>query len=329
MTETLRRRARAALRRTFPAFGGDGILTHSKITSVRTPGFCIGFRHDMDLISDGDALDRFLEVDAPLGVASTCFFRLEDIARYRARARQLIETGIEVQLHSEARPRVVLSLPKIPAEGWLVYRYATNLARQKRALESLLGCQIAGHCPHAVNNYLYFNTYMNWSIIERATAMAGFRYLSDWRAPSRTSENESFPAPLPPYRHVVAGGATCLVLPTAWDDKYLFSSFEDIHIRRTLTNNTVGHSEEEAFSNLLSQLRWCRRQDVPFILNLHPVHMLNPELPALSLKARLVSWARENDIQVRTLAQISDSLCAPVPAEDGVSMSSEIGSARN
>lgn len=214
------------IKQRFPSFDNVGLLEGSKLEPIQDAGFCLVFRHDMDDITDVARLATFLEMDAALGVQSTCFFRLGDAIKYPDMCCQMQEMGYEVQLHSEARPSMILAtpsswryVPTISVEGYLFYRYKTNLERQKHRFKEAVNVKVTGHSPHATNNYLYFNTYMNWSIIERATVTAAFDYMCDWRLPSRTAENEEFPNPLPPRWHVVDGVGRSLILSTAWDDK--------------------------------------------------------------------------------------------------------------
>jgi len=289
-----------------PGFSSDGTLRGSSVSPAHT-GFCLCFRHDMDSISSPGQLQSFLDQDQENARASSLYILEEDLPIYAGQADRLLERGYELQLHSEAKPSIVYSSRWLPAEGWLVWRYASRLRRQQAMLEKTLpDKQIRGHCPHAGNNYLYFANYLNWNVIERASTDAGYDYLSDWRLPARTPEGTRFPEPLPPHWHHNPAGRACLVLPTQWDDKFFFDNYEVRHLGGRSQHESGQSPLEAAFQEVLSQADICERNGWPLILNLHPIHMLNPDLPVAALKTRLCEWAQANGVPIRTLDTLVD-----------------------
>ncbi len=289
----------------FPNFSAEGTLAGSRVTPVHT-GYCLCFRHDMDSISTAELLQAFLEQDAANAQPSTLFVLEEDFPTCAERVADMLGRGYELQLHSEAKPAIVYSNRWLPAEGWLTWRYAANLRRQQSKLERSLGTMaVRGHCPHAGNNYLYFANYLNWNLIERASTDAGYDYLSDWRLPARTPEGEPFPAPLPPHWHHNPENDSCLILPTQWDDKFFFLNYEACHLGGRNPHQHTDSLLDEAFDSVLAQATICERNGWPLIINLHPIHMLNPDRPVATLKTRLCEWAMATGVPIRTLGTLA------------------------
>ena len=82
-----------------------------------TLGFSVCFRHDMDNLEEGH-LDRFLELEAPLGCKSTLFFLESQVRGFASRIRNL-DSRFECTLHSEAKPSPskLVALPALGSGG--------------------------------------------------------------------------------------------------------------------------------------------------------------------------------------------------------------------
>lgn len=268
-------------------------------------GFALCFRHDMDRI-DHNSLAAFVEVDRELP-NSTLFFLQDQWQRFPGPIRDLLATArYEVSLHSEAKPTPwCWSLHQL--SRWIERSYARRLRAQVRRFESATSIPCEGHAAHAVNNYLPFQGWINWNIIENCSLRAGLRYVADWRLPSRVAEGEPFPPPWPAYRRR-RGDSSIVVLPASWDDKFFFYSYEDHHMRVTAPADVPYRPgvEDAAFESAVEQAERCRALDTPFILNIHPWHSVaNGQPQFLNLKRRLADWARSQDVPIRTCADLA------------------------
>ena len=275
----------------------------SKVVPVKSfPAVC--FRHDMDACGPAE-LSKFVNQDRLLDVPSTCFFLLHQVLECTETLRKLESSGYEIELHSEARPfwgTSVVQLISITENG-----YRKNLRRQLRRMHGK-GFKPLGHAPHSIHNYLGFQSWINWNVIEQASIGIGLPYISAWRSMSCLSEGTvGFPVPLPPYCRKM-GSRQVLVLPTSWDDKYFFSSYEDRHIRRTTDSMVTGHTVKEALSSIFIQLDRCKQASVPLVLNLHPVHAVTGRAKVLELKEEVIGLARGQGIPILSLRQLCNEL---------------------
>ena len=170
---------------------------------------CLCFRHDMDLMGPTE-IAEFRELDVRLGLPSTCFFLTYQLRRAAEEIKKLAGTGCEIELHSEARPICVGS-----AVYWLWFAenaYRRGLKKQVRQMRKQ-GFDPQGHSPHSIHNYLGFQTWIDWNVIEQATVATGLKYLSDWRIIARSPEGtRTFPEPLPPFYRIMQG-RRIMVLP--------------------------------------------------------------------------------------------------------------------
>ena len=256
-----------------------------------------------------DELRKFQQVDSLLGVPSTCFFLRYQIAEAADIVRVLAQTGYDVELHSEARP--VWTTSAVPLLWLVETSYRRKLRRQvgwmrRRRFEPW------GHSPHSVHNYLGFQNWIDWNVIEQATIGTGLRYVSDWRIIARTPEGASgFPEPLPPFfRSLDSQGV--LVIPTSWDDKFFFASYEDRAIRRRADSAYLGRTMEEALASADCQMVRCLEAGIPVVINLHPIHAVRGELPLFQLKERLVELAQKRGIPVMSLRGLYQRLISDV-----------------
>ncbi len=260
-------------------------------------GFSVCFRHDMDRMNEQD-LETFLKEEEDLDVPSTLFFLESQYSRFPEAIRAVNRQKYECALHSEAKPSPfcwsLFQLSRL-----LEQSYSSRLNRQARKFERSVGPTL-GHAAHAVNNYLPFQGWINWNIIENASLRSGFDYISDWRLPSRVAEGEDFMPPWPAYIRR-RGHREILVLPTSWDDKYFLYSYEDIRIRQ-LVSSDVAYRDRDAASavaSALAQAETCRSLDTPFILNIHPWHSIaNGQSQFLELKRALIEWSNSNGIRM-------------------------------
>jgi len=265
-------------------------------------GFSLCFRHDMDRI-DAQGLGAFVEGDTGLP-PSTLFFLEDQWRRFPDAIRKLAdEAHYEVAVHSEAKPTPwCWSLHQL--SRWIERSYGRRLKAQVRRFESRTGVTSSGHAAHAVNNYLPFQGWINWNIIENCSLRVGLDYVSDWRLPSRVAEGEPFPPPWPAYRRR-RGDRSIVVLPTSWDDKFFFYSYEDHFMRAVATPDVPYRPDvlDAAFSSVLRQAELCRRFETPLVLNIHPWHSVSNGQPQfLELKRRLTDWARDAEVPILTCA---------------------------
>jgi hypothetical protein len=261
-------------------------------------GFSVTFRHDMDRF-DANTFDDFLRLEEQIDAPSTLFFLQSQYTDFPERIGSLDRDKFELALHSEAKATPIcwslFQLSRLAERG-----YARRLQHQHRRFARELGAS-QGHAAHSVNNYLPFQGWINWNIIENASLRAGFAYVSDWRLPSRVAEGEEFMQPWPAYLRR-RGAHTILVLPTCWDDKYFFYSYEDHYIRRTAPD-TVPYrprGTDEAWHSFLRQAESCRTLNTPCVLNIHPWHAASNGQPQFyDLKRRIIDWCVEQDVPIR------------------------------
>ena len=261
-------------------------------------GFAVCFRHDMDNFDASNFAD-FLAIEQEIAAPSTLFFMEEQFTTFGDQIRRLDPDRYECGLHSEAKPTPwCWSLPQV--SRWLECSYAWGLRRQVRLYRRALGVP-RGHSAHAVNNYLPFQGWINWNIIENASLRAGLDYISDWRLPARTAEGEEFQPPWPAYRRR-RGAEQILVLPTSWDDKYFFYSYEDQRIRQLAPADQSYRSNciEAAWNSFLRQAEHCRALQTPAIVNIHPWHAACNSQPIFyDFKQRVVEWCRREYIDIK------------------------------
>jgi hypothetical protein len=260
-------------------------------------GFSVCFRHDMDSLQESH-LEQFIEQEGPLEASSTLFFLESQWRAYGSKIRSLNPDKYECALHSEAKPS-----PRCWAlfqlSGLVERAYARRLKRQCAGFRSRVG-EVYGHAAHAGNNYLPFQSWINWNIIENASLRCGFSYVSDWRLPCRMAEGEEF---LPPWTSYLRqkSGSQILVLTTSWDDKYFMFSYEDLQIRKLATAETAyrPRSAEDGFASVMRQAEHCRRLDTPLVLNIHPWHTIgNGQSQFLELKRLVIEWCRSERVPI-------------------------------
>ena len=260
-------------------------------------GFSVTFRHDMDRV-DASTFDDFLRLEERIEAPSTLFFLQSQFSSFPERIGNLDRQKFELALHSEAKatPLCVslFQLSRLMERG-----YARRLQRQQRRFARALGAT-PGHAAHSVNNYLPSQGWINWNIIENASLRAGFAYVSDWRLPSRIAEGEEFLPPWPAYLRR-RGKRSILVLPTRWDDKYFFYSFEDHYIRQ-IAPNTIPYrplDADEAWNSFLVQAERCRALATPCVLNIHPWHAASNGQPQFyDLKRRIIDWCGDKEVPI-------------------------------
>lgn len=261
-------------------------------------GFSVTFRHDMDRFDESN-FDDFLRLEEQIEAPATLFFLHSQYTTFPDRIRQLDREKFELALHSEAKATPVcwslFQLSRLMERG-----YGRRLQRQHRQFSRAIGTSL-GHAAHSVNNYLPFQGWINWNIIENASLRAGFEYISDWRLPSRVAEGEEFVVPWTAYLRK-RGKGTILVLPTCWDDKYFFYSYED-HFIRQAAPETVPYRPrgvDEAWDSFLQQAERCRALDTPCVINIHPWHAAsNEQKQFYDLKLRIIDWCHEQVVPIR------------------------------
>ena len=284
---------KTAYRRVQPYLDSDADV---EVVPIRL-GFSVCFRHDMDLMSERD-LDTFVRQEESFDAPSTLFFLESQFDRFADRIRSLDQRKYECALHSEAKPSP-LCWSLFQLSRLLERSYARRLSRQASRFERSIWKPL-GHAAHSVNNYLPFQGWINWNIIENASLRSGFDYVSDWRLPSRVAEGEEFMPPWPAYVRR-RKDREILVLPTSWDDKYFFYSYEDLHIREMASKDTAYRDRDAgaALASALAQGEKCRSLETPFILNIHPWHAVgNGRQQFLELKQSLIEWSREQRVPV-------------------------------
>ena len=92
-----------------------------------------------------------------------------------------------------------------------------------------------------------------------------------------------------------------MVLPTSWDDKYFFYSYEDIRIRQLASHDTAYRNRDAtaAIESALAQAEKCRALETPFILNIHPWHSVgNGQKQFSELKKSLVEWSLKQGVPI-------------------------------
>lgn len=258
-------------------------------------GFCLCLRHDMDLM-DRKTIDAFIKFEERVNIKSTCFFLLSQFRKYKKQILLLQKGGWDIQFHSQSRP---FSFKANPFKMEQLYR--SNLKKEFSQVVAL-GFNCSGHAPHAIHCYVGYDPDLDWSIIEKATAGSGFKWICGYRLPVKTEYGEEFYAPLPSYR-ITAGGSDNFinVYQTSWDDRFFFVSFRGKLLGEA--KRTMG----EAKKNILQQINSCREMNMPFIISLHPFQFLkkNPAYPA-ELIPWLISYCRQEQISVKTMKQISN-----------------------
>ncbi|HUU28950.1 MAG TPA: polysaccharide deacetylase family protein [archaeon] len=266
------------------------------------PALC--FRHDMDSCNRDDLL-HFIEQEQEFSVPSTCFFLRYQVKEAPDLLAELSASGHEIGLHSEARPFWNTSLVQLL---WFVeIGYRRKLRRQVNWLRRR-GFDPQGHSPHSINNYLGFQNWINWNVIEQATIGSGMKYISDWRIIASTPEGApDFPEPLPPFYRVL-NLRKILVIPTSWDDKFFFSSYEDRFIRKNTNSAYKGRSLKEALDNIAFQLGLCIKAGIPFVVNLHPYNGLRGKVEFGELKTQLIEMAKDRKIPVLALNDLAERL---------------------
>jgi hypothetical protein len=261
-------------------------------------GFSLCFRHDMDNFDAGNFAD-FLSLEESIDAPSTLFFMQRQFAVFPEQIKKLDSAKYECALHSEAKTTPI---------GWSLHQasrllergYARRLRKQAGSFARALG-EPLGHSAHAVNNYLPFQGWINWNIIENATLRAGMAYISDWRLPARTAEGEEFQPPWPAYWRR-RDQSRLLVLPTCWDDKYFLYSYEDLHIRKIAPTDRPYKPGgiEAAWDSFLRQAEHCRALNTPAIVNIHPWHSAcNGHDNFYALKRRIVDWCRRENVPIK------------------------------
>jgi hypothetical protein len=261
-------------------------------------GFSLCFRHDMDNFT-ADNFTDFLSIEQTIDAPSTLFFMQNQFDAFPDQIKKLDGAKYECALHSEAKA-TPLCWSLYQLSRWVERGYARRLRRQVRAFQRKVGVPL-GHSAHAVNNYLPFQGWINWNIIENATLRAKMAYISDWRLPARTAEGEEFQPPWPAYWRC-RGKARLLVLPTCWDDKYFLYSYEDTRIRKIAVGDTPYRSGgiERAWDSFMRQVQHCRDLNTPAIANIHPWHSAcNGQANFYALKRRIVAWCQSENVPIK------------------------------
>lgn len=270
------------------------------------PFFRLAFRHDLDRMDSVD-LDRFLRLHQPQPEKSTCFVLMNQFQSWPDLVRDLDRAGHEVALHSEARPNMLMGHAQ--TTRLIEMHYRRRLISQRKEAERLSRLEMIGHAPHSINNFLPFDLGMTWEIIGQATIGSGLGYVSDWEAVSRVSSGQAdFPLPLPPYIRLAGDrsktGGAIVNLPTAWDDKFFFTSWADYHLRgkKDMFND---HTLDQAWQSLKAQAEACRAAGRPLVINLHPYWFTRKILPTWELKQKALDWAAEEGVEVVTLKELA------------------------
>lgn len=261
-------------------------------------GFSVCFRHDMDNFDAGN-FAAFLDLERSIDSGSTLFFMQGQFTAFPDQIRDLDADKYECALHSEAKS-VPLCWSLYQLSRWLERGYARRLRSQAHLFGRILDNPL-GHSAHSVNNYLPFQGWINWNIIENATLRAGLPYISDWRLPARTAEGEDFQPPWPAYWRR-RGQDRLLVLPTCWDDKYFFYSYEDQRIRKLAVDAGPYRPGgiDGSWNSLLRQMEHCRALNTPAIVNIHPWHSAcNGQPNFYDLKRRIIDWCQDQDVPIR------------------------------
>lgn len=273
--------------------------TRSEVVPVKSgPALC--FRHDMDNLSVSD-IDKFCMLDRETGVLSSCFFLEHQLKNGKQALLDMASAGYDVELHSEARPLFSTSIVQLL---WLVEAgYRRKLKRQVKKMRRY-GLNPLGHCPHTIHNYIGFQTWIDWNVIEQASIGTGLGYVSDYRMIAPIPDGEDrFSEPLPPFIRRLKSQEV-MVLPTSWDDKFFFSSYENRYIFRKTDSLHSGKTVDEAFQSALGQFHRCIDADIPCVVNLHPYTGMHMDIPMFELKKKLIAVAKEKNVSVMSLKQV-------------------------
>ena len=258
-------------------------------------GFSICFRHDMDRF-DERGFDEFMQFEEQFDAPATLFFLESQVSCFGERIRKVTGEKFEMALHSESKP-TPFCWSLFQLSRFLERAYARGLRKQAHRFDRSV-LPTSGHSAHAVNNYLPFQGWINWNIIENASLRAGFDYISDWRLPSRIAEGEDFLPPWPAYIRQ-RGKRHILVLPTSWDDKIFFYSYEDVKIRQLAGAEEAyrPRSAQDVWPSFLNQAQRCRDLQTPCIINIHPWHAVcNGQSQFYELKRMIIEWCQRNEI---------------------------------
>lgn len=263
------------------------------VARIDNLGFCLCLRHDMDLMNR-EMIDAFFKFEERAHIKSTCFFLFSQLRKYKKQILLLQEEGWDIQFHSQSRP---FSFKPNPFKMESLYR--SNLKKEFSRVAAL-GFNCSGHAPHAIHCFVGYDPDLDWSVIEKATAGSGFKWICGYRLPVKTEYGEEFPTPLPSY-NITAGGSGnfIIVYQTSWDDRFFFISF-----RGKLLGNAK-RTVEEAKKNILRQINFCKETNMPFIISLHPFQFLkkDPAYPA-ELIQWLVSYCSQWQIPIKTIEEV-------------------------
>lgn len=286
------------LRRTYRRWGSSLESGNTASARLGRSFFCLSFRHDLDRL-DRAGLDRFLEMERAINAPATCYVLPYQYRAWGRETSRLAQAGLEVALHSEARPGVMLGHVQLTRilEGQIRRR----LKRQIKGLKSAAGLAPAGHAPHSIHNYLPFDLYYSWEIIGLAGLATGLDYVTDYETIGRVDIGaERFPLPNPPLIRS-RGGQEIVVLATGWEDKF----FQTTSLERNLGSDReyADKSLDQAWASLRDQIEACQAAQRPLIVGLHP-HW-STDWPSWELKARAVDWARRNGVEILDQAELA------------------------
>jgi len=259
-----------------------------------------------------ELFQELISLEKNLGIRSTCFALANQIKNQNF-CQLLLDAekdGFDIQLHSEVK----YDTNKYPFKKintlWriLIFKYGNQKMIGKyyakylklNALNLKNRLLFEGHAPHNRNCYLKYKTDKNWDIIEAATLKAGFKWLSDYRDILKVHWGEEFLSPRPPYEITSNENGRLIIFPTSWDDQYMFK-YKSV--------NAPTKTTQEGQQSILKQIEYCKKHQIPCVVNLHPIHFLK-DVPrySVSLIENIVNFCQENNIEISILNKLFNNL---------------------
>jgi len=269
--------------------------------------FCLCLRHDLDELPP-ELFQELISLEKNLGVRSTCFVLASQInnKNFYQLLLDAKTDDFDIQIHSEVKYDTNRYFLKKINTLWriLIFKYGNQKMIEKyyakylelNATNLKNKLNFYGHAPHSNNCYLKYDTDKNWDIIEAATLKAGFKWLSDYRDILKVRWGEEFLSPRPPYKIINNENKQLVVFPTSWDDQYMFK-YKSVDAPTKTT--------QEGQRSILKQIEYCKKHQIPCVINLHPIHFLkdNPRY-LISLIENVVNFCRKNNIEISTLNKL-------------------------
>ena len=247
--------------------------------------FCCLLSHDLDDVKSGKIIDDVVELEDDMGIRSTLFV-MPSQTKFRDAIMEARERGFDIALHNIKRPLVTINPPFSVSR--LVEKSYIGVLRSEIVYFNRKVGRISGFAPHGIGCYLQSDINTSWDIIENtALSCDDILWVRGYRGILKTDNGHYFGKPVPMYWRI-RGEQRKLVIPVSWDDRFLFSSWEE----RNFYGGKASNSVEDAMHDIYSSLDFCGENNIPFVINLHPIHWVNGVIETMKLLEKLVPYCR-------------------------------------